>query len=237
MSRFLIAAALLLGFAAPATADTIVLTNGRRIDVEQAWQDGDMVKGNLYGSVVQYPRRDVAEILTDAPSVDYQQLRFGHWQLGMTQGQVLAKARADSIPLRSKEEPGVPGIPSDRPIENADGLRYEAELLGSRAGVLLNFTPNTRTLWRIQVLWRGDININKSRLKSDILNHYRHEYGPPSSHLKHSWFAESIQWTVGGSGSIRLRSDKGSLELAYSDEILEALNVRESETGPNMPRQ
>lgn len=234
MLRFLIAV-LLLGWAAAASADTIVLTNGRRIDVEQAWEEGDVVKGNLYGSTVQYPRGEVARILTETPTVEYQQLRFGLWELGMTQDQVLAQAKSHSIQLRSQDAPEAPGIPSDQPQETAAGLRYEEELLGRRADVGLQFTPESRTLWRIRVVWRGDVNINRSRLKNDILNRYRNEYGSPDGHLKHSWFSESIHWEVGGSGSIRLKSEKGVLELAYSDGILEDLNERERAAAEGSP--
>ena len=227
MVRFLAVLMLLAGFGAAASADTIVLKNGRRIDVEQAWQEGGIVKGNLYGSVVQYPRDEVAQILTDAPPVDYQQLRFSHWQLGMTQEQVLAKAQSNGISLRSQDPSAVPGIPEDEPQQPGDGFRYDAELLGRRAGVQLDFTPQTRKLWRIQVVWRGDINMNQSRLKKDIIKHYRNEYGSPSGHLQHSWFSENIHWTVGGSGAIRLQTRKGILELAYSDAILERQYERE----------
>lgn len=229
MLRFLVAAVLILVFGAATSADTIVLKNGRRIDVEQAWEEDGVVKGDLYGSVVQYPRREVAHILTDALPVDYQQLRFGPWKLGMTQDQVFDRAYSDAIQLRPRAAGEAPGIPSDETLEEAGGLRYEAMLLGRRASVQLHFTPQTRTLWSIQAVWRGEININKSRLKNDIASHCRNEYGNPSSHLKHSWFAESIHWRVGNSGTIRLQTRKGTLELAYFDTFLEDLNRSETE--------
>jgi len=229
MFRFLVTLALLMVSGVAASADTIVLTNGRRIEVELAWQEGDVVKGNLYGSVVQYPRREVARILTDAPVDDHQPLRFGLWQLGMTEDQVLAKAKTHSITLRPQDVPAVPGIPIDPSPSAPEGFRYQDELLGNRAGVRLNFTAQTRILWRIQVVWRGDVQINQSRLKRDIANRYRNEYGRPDSHLKHSWFSESIHWTVGDSGTIRLRSDKGVLALAYSDATLVDRYEREKE--------
>lgn len=51
-------------------ADTIILKNGRQIDVNRCWEDGDLVKCEQYGAVVGYKKVDVREVTSKPASSD-----------------------------------------------------------------------------------------------------------------------------------------------------------------------
>jgi len=56
---------LTLSFCNIAGADTIVLKNGRRIEVEKAWEDGGQIKGLVYGATIGYPKDQVKNIVRE----------------------------------------------------------------------------------------------------------------------------------------------------------------------------
>jgi len=49
-------------------AGTILLKNGRKIDVNRCWEDGDLVKCEQYGAVVGYKKGDVKEVFSTPAS-------------------------------------------------------------------------------------------------------------------------------------------------------------------------
>ena len=65
IKRYFTAFALLPLFPLFASADTIFLKNGMRIDVKETWEEDGQIKCVMFGAVVGYPKEDVERIVKE----------------------------------------------------------------------------------------------------------------------------------------------------------------------------
>lgn len=100
---------LILSFYSIATADTIVLKNGRRIEVEKVWEDGGQIKGSVYGATIGYPKDQVKNIVREKKILNDAKEMFGFdiWTLGMGINDMMYVAERNDIPLRKEGLIGV----------------------------------------------------------------------------------------------------------------------------------
>ena len=82
-------------------AETIVLKDGRRIEAEKVWLEGEVVRYKKFGTVVGLPTRQVARVITEGstnagPVVDF---GFDFWKLGMDINEVMDIAERNQVPL------------------------------------------------------------------------------------------------------------------------------------------
>jgi hypothetical protein len=95
---------LALSICSIATADTIVLKNGRRIEVEKAWEDGGQVKGSAYGATIGSPKDQVKNIERgkNIQKAAKEMLGFDVWTLGMGINDMMRVAERNDIPRSIK---------------------------------------------------------------------------------------------------------------------------------------
>ena len=205
-----------------AVADTIVLNNGRRIEVERAWEESGQIKGSVYGATIGYPKDQVKSVERERNNQNSEEemLGFDVWTLGMTINEMMIVAERNDIPLRKE---GLIGVnkhfhPSVRKYsESATKFYYDSELMGRWAKVKLNFTPISKQLSKITVQWRGLNANNQTQFKVEIEELLINKYGAPMRRFKENLFFEKTEWEVQKTGTISMRSSRGAVDVEYSD--------------------
>ncbi len=222
---------LTLSFSNFALADTIVLNNGRRIEVERAGEDSSQIKGTVYGATIGYPKDQVKSVERERSSqnVEEDMIGFDVWTLGMTINEMMIVAERNGIPLRKE---GLNGVnkhfhPSVRKhAENATQFYYDSELMGRWAKVKLNFTPTSKKLSKITVHWWGLNANNRKNFKDEIEELLFNKYSAPKRRSKENLFSVKTEWDVLSTGTITIRTSSSTLDVEYSDSEM----VRQEQT-------
>ena len=205
-----------------ATADTIVLNNGRRIEVEKVWEDGGQVKGSVYGATIGYPKDQVKNIEREKKIQNdaKEMLGFDIWTLGMDIDDMMRVAERNDIPLRKE---GLIGINKHfhssvrKYAQSATQFYYDCELMGRWAKVKLNFTPTSKQLSKITVHWWGLNANNRDQFKGEIEEMLIKKYSAPKHRYKENLLFVRTEWEVYKTGTVSMRSSSSTLDVEYSD--------------------
>ncbi len=222
MPTKLLIVALTFALSTITAADTIILNNGRRIEVERAWEEGGQIKGSIYGATIGYPKEQIESIerKREYRRDEKEMLGFDVWNLGMGIEEVINVSERNDIPLRKE---GLIGSykhfhPSVRKhAQSAIQFYYDCELLRRWAKVKLNFTPISKQLSKITVQWRGLNANNHIQFKAEIEELLINKYGAPMRRFKENLFFEKTVWEVQKTGTISIRSSRSAVDVEYSD--------------------
>jgi hypothetical protein len=213
---------LTLWFCSIAVADKIVLKNGRRIEVEKAWEDGGQIKGSVYGATIGYPKDQVKNIVREKKIQNEakEMLGFDIWTLGMDIDEMMRVAERNDIPLRKE---GLIGINKHfhssvrKYAQSATQFYYDCELMGRWAKVKLNFTPTSKQLSKITLQWRGLNANNQTQFKGEIEELLISKYSAPVRRYAENLFFERTEWEAHKTGTISMRSSRGAVDVEYTD--------------------
>ena len=205
-----------------ATADMIVLKNGRRIEVEKVWEDGGQIKGSVYGATIGYPKDQVKNIVREKKIQNdaKEMLGFDIWTLGMDIDDMMRVAERNDIPLRKEEltRTNKHFHSSVRKYaQSATQFYYNCELMGRSAKVKLNFTPTSKQLSKITLQWRGLNANNQTQFKGEIEELLISKYSAPVRKYAENLFFERTEWEVHKTGTISMRSSRGAVDVEYTD--------------------
>ena len=96
----LICLSLLIMLPVQTIADTVILKNGKTIQSEKCWEDGELIKCKLYGQTIGYSKSDVAEYrLNSKPVPKTIGFKFDIWSSGLSVNEVIDIAEANNKPL------------------------------------------------------------------------------------------------------------------------------------------
>jgi hypothetical protein len=219
-------------------ADTIVLKNGRKVDVEMAWIEEGQVKGVLSGAVVTYPQSAVeridqppsdkaVEVATDAG------FRFGIWTSGMTLADVRRLADEHALALSSGRLPE----PQDSAAAMIVGptadfgtaIHYRELLLEKSADVEMRFTPDSRRLFGLTLRWMGADLATDSDFFETVYSNLSQKYGRPNQ--KESKFLSIVyHWKIDKRCWVDLESGDHAIEIRYMDTKLEKAAIAEHQS-------
>ena len=203
--------------------DTIVLKDGRRIEAEQVWQEGEMVRYKKFGTVVGLPVSQVARVITDAstsagPVVDF---GFDFWKLGMDINEVMDIAERNQVPLHRE---GLISVNKQfnpkmcRPYTDTHSrFDYRQQLLGYPTKVTLVFTPRSRRLAFIKVHLAANALSPSPSPRDSILSAMTGKYGKPEKTAKKLFQKDACQWRVSEENSVNLTSGSNWTDLIYEN--------------------
>lgn len=230
-------------FPALGTADTIILKNGKSIAVKKAWEEGGLVKGELLGSVVGYPKDQVLRIEIDKntqPQILKSGFKFDVWASGISTYECMNIAELKDIPIHrdrliSANKHFNPAI-SRKYAETSRRFYYKDQILGKWARINLVFTPKSKKLYAMSINWSG-AGVSKS---SDFFQEIREvmikKYGKPSSSRKETLF-KKIFWEINKDAYAMLQGGSGFIQLHYFDRNYLELAETESVSIKNSERQ
>ena len=82
------------------TAETVILKNGKTIQSDKCWEDGELIKCKLYGQTIGYSKSDVTEYRSDSKPVPKTQgFQFDIWSSGLSVTEVIDIAEANNKPI------------------------------------------------------------------------------------------------------------------------------------------
>jgi len=215
------------------SADTIVLKDGRRIEAEQVWLEGEMVRYKKFGTIIGLSKGKVARVIRENPSVPQKAVDFGfdHWQLGMPIGEVMAVAERNDVPLHRE------GLVSSnkhfnpqmcRPyIDTHSRFEYRQPLLGYPAEVTLVFTPKSRCLAYIKVHLAPNLTASDPAPNDTVMTMMREKYGQPRKLSRNLLQKNACQWRLSEQNTINLVSGANWTDLVYENATWKGVLQRE----------
>jgi hypothetical protein len=141
----------------PGFAATIVLKDGRKIEVARFWEEGDFLKYQKYGTTIGLPLERIKHIKNDGTPEDSCLVDFGFdlWKMGTRLEDVIGIAERNDIPLsRAGFIPATKHFSAKlcRPyIHTHSKFEYRQIILGYPSKVVLTFTPESKRLALINV--------------------------------------------------------------------------------------
>ena len=206
-------------------ADTIILKNGKSIEVKKVWEENGLVKGEFLGSVIGYPKDQVERIEFDKNDQDIKPdsgFRFDVWRSGLNIYEVMDIGERNDIPIHRD---GLISVNKHfNPIVSrkyADTYRkfyYKDQILGKWARVNLVFTPKSKKLYSLSINWSGQGMSKNSEFFSEVRSLMTQKYGAPSETAKQIIF-HKIFWTINRDAYAMLQGSGGSSKLHYFDKI------------------
>lgn len=233
MRQFVVAAALtvFLVFPCQSYADTFTLKNGREITAINCWEDGDLIKCNLYGQTVGYPKSDVANFQIDAkPEMPTDGFRFDIWQSGITVRDAIKIAEAHDKPMHKE---GLISINKAfnpkmcRPYaDTANQFYYKDQIFGKWATLNFDFTPTSKRLYRLKIAFSGPDISKTSEFRDRIEAMLREKYGQPVE-IKNQIVYMSYNWNINANATVSMRPGTSYIQVTYRDTAL--FNLAENE--------
>ena len=86
----------------PGAADTIILKSGKSIAVKKVWEEDGHIKGELFGSVIGYPKAQVERVEINEnvrPAMQKSGFRFDIWRSGFSLDEFMDIAERNDIPI------------------------------------------------------------------------------------------------------------------------------------------
>lgn len=222
-------------------ADTIVLKNGRKVDVEMAWIEEGQVKGVLSGAVVTYAQEAVerierAQTEKAVEGANDGGFRFGLWASGMSLEDVRRLAGEHALELQTGELPPseIPAVTvSDAGAATpAIALHYREKLLEKPAGVEMRFTPASERLYGLMLRWKGPELTAESEFFKTVYSNLAQKYGSPRQ--KDAGFLTiAYRWKIDTVGWVSLETSDNAIEIRYMDtEFEKTAKVEQRTQGP-----
>jgi len=204
-------------------ADTIVMKDGRQIEAEQIWREGEMVRYKKFGTLVGVPKEQVARVVRDSASASAGVVDFGFdfWKLGMPISEVMTVAERNDVPLHRE---GLISVNKQfnpkmcRPyMESHSRFEYRQTLLGYPARVTLVFTPKSRRLSSIQVHLFPNPSAPELSSNNTVMAVMSEKYGPPRKLPRNIMQKNACQWRISKENSVNLVSGSNWTELIYQN--------------------
>jgi hypothetical protein len=166
---------LCLFFPTLGTADTIILKNGKSIEVKKAWKEDDLIKGEVFGSVIGYPKDQVERIEigeSDQAAKPNSGFVFDDWRSGISIYEFMDIAERNDVPIHrdgliSNNKHFNPAM-SRKYADTAGKFYYKDQIMGKWARVDLVFTPKSKKLYTLSINWSGQGVSNKSGFSADV---------------------------------------------------------------------
>jgi hypothetical protein len=166
---------LCLFFPTLGTADTIILKNGKSIEVKKAWKEDDLIKGEVFGSVIGYPKDQVERIEigeSDQAAKPNSGFVFDDWRSGISIYEFMDIAERNDVPIHrdgliSINKHFNPAM-SRKYADTAGKFYYKDQIMGKWARVDLVFTPKSKKLYTLSINWSGQGVSNKSGFSADV---------------------------------------------------------------------
>ena len=213
--------------------DTILMKDGRRIEADQIWSEGEMVRYKKFGTVVGVPKEQVARVVKDntPASVGVVDFGFDFWKLGMPIGEVMAVAERNDVPLHRE---GLISVNKQfnpkmcRPyMDTHSRFEYRQMLLGYPAKVTLVFTPKSRRLALIQVHLSPNSSAPGISPNNTVMSVMSEKYGQPRKLPRNIMQKNACQWRASDKNTIQLTSWANTTDLVYENDSWK--NVLEKE--------
>ncbi|MFZ7126435.1 MAG: hypothetical protein ACOWWM_09820 [Desulfobacterales bacterium] len=233
----------LLFISAPALADTIVLKDGRRIEADQVWIDGEMIRYRKFGTVIGLSEGQVTQVIEDNPLLPDNVVDFGfdHWKMGMPISVVMAVAERNGVPLHRE------GLISINKTYNAQmcipyldthtRFDYRQQLLGYPAKVTLVFTPQSRRLSFIKVHLAPNLTTPGISPNDTVMDVMTEKYGQPRKLSKNILQKNACQWRLSGANTIELTSLSNWTELVYENAFWKSVLEGEQDQQKEIKRE
>jgi len=231
-----------------AAAGTIVMKDGRQIEAEQVWLEGEMVRYKKFGTIVGLPKDQVAQVIeTNAlKSPGITDFGFDFWKMGMGINEVMDIAERNQVPLHRE---GLISVNKHfnpqmcRPYTDTHSrFDYRQQLLGYPTKVTLVFTPRSRRLALIKVHLAANAMSPSPSPKDSILNAMTGKYGEPKKMAKKLFQKDAAYWQLSRDNVINLSSGSNWSELTYINALWqsalenEEFNLKEIERKANLKK-
>jgi hypothetical protein len=227
MKPLLFVCILLFSFAGMVSANTVHLKNGRQIKALEVWEEKDQIFCKISTSMtVGFPKEDVLKIEKEQlRSNSPDPFQYDLWQSGLELEEALFLAERHNIPIRARGRPSGTGFTHEvwREAESERVFAYLARQLDHPVRVVLKFTPISKVLYQIQVIFTAKRN---SPLYSDLKDILSERYGKPSK--THHPLIDSHIWRHRNS-VITLKGGWEPLAVEYLDVAMDKMNTSEME--------
>jgi hypothetical protein len=210
-----------------ASADTIILKSGKRVEVDMAWEENDRVKATLSGVHITYPKNEVERIeksRKDAHTGQKRGFRFDVWHSGMNLETVQSVAQENNITLQG-DETKVQSTAPNKSAENKDSpsgikMEYSEDILGKPAHIELLFTPVSRTLYRLSIRWPDLKESTDSEFYKKVISSLMNGYGKPAQNQS-TVFETVYKWNINKNTTVELIWGKQIFVINFSDTAIE----------------
>ena len=208
-------------------SDTLYLKDGRTIDSETIWEEGDYYKYILYGATVGISKNMVERVVFSKK--DESSFQFDIWPFGITVVQAIDVAEKNNIPLHKS---GVMSVnknfhPQVKKYSDATHFYYNASLLGHFAKVELVFTPISKKLHTVKIRWPNQ-NKKDAKLANEISTMISKKYGKHRNKGK-KLFYSATEWITEEKNQIEMRIRSAEISLLYIHNFFRQLDYEESE--------
>ncbi len=202
------------------SADTIVLKNGNKTEVDHAWEEDGLIKGKKPYGFVSFPKDTVQTVIYEKETPN-DSFEFDIWQAGISIEKAFKIADKNDIPLARIGSPSLfnkfnQNIYKD--INKFNAFHYQTKLMDRYADVSLCFTPTSRVLHKVIVSLTAAGAGNKG-FKEEILNMLKSKYGNKIKYSK-QLFGDTRIWNANRQYTVSMIYQAGYIKIEYSDNAL-----------------
>jgi hypothetical protein len=214
-------------------ADTLILKSGREIEASKCWHEGEIIKCEKFGQVIGFSQSEVETVILDKQAaVPADGFLFDIWRSGISVAEAVDLAQDHDIPLHKA---GIISINKHfnpkvcRPYANtATEFEYNAQLLGRQARIAMKFTPTSKKLYSIRLVWSGPGISKKSEFRDQIEAMLTKKYGKPAK-IKEHYIFRTYDFKINKFSFVTMRPGGNYVMLEYLDNRLVKLAEDETE--------
>ena len=212
-------------------ADTLILKSGRKIEASKCWHEAGMIKCRKLGQIIGFSESEVASVKIDKKVTAHADgFTFDIWKSGLTVAEVIDLARDHDIPLHKA---GISSVNKHfkpklcLPYANsATEFEYNDQLLGRIAKIVLKFTPTSKKLYSIKLVWSGPDIFKISEFRDQIEAMLTKKYGRPIKIKDHIVF-KTYDFKINKFSIVTMRPGRNNIMLEYLDHRLVRLSKDE----------
>ena len=213
-------------------ADTLILKSGRKIEASKCWHEAGMIKCRKLGQIIGFSESEVVALTVDKQiTVPADGFLYDIWRSGLTVAEVIDLAQDHDIPLHKG---GIISINKHfnpkvcRPYANtATEFEYKAQLLGRQARIEMKFTPTSKKLYSIRLVWGGTGISKKSEFRDQVEAMLTKKYGRPVK-IKNQIVFKTYDFKINKFSIVTMRPGGNYVMLEYLDKRL--VRLAEDET-------
>ncbi len=198
------------------------------------WEEDDLIKGEVFGSVIGYPKDQVERLEigeSDQAAKPNSGFVFDDWRSGISIYEFMDIAERNDIPIHRDGLISINKhfnpIVSRKYAETYRKFYYKDQILGKWARVDLVFTPNTKKLCTLSIKWNGQGVSKESEFFTEVKSIMSKKYGAPSKTDK-EYLIHKIFWNINQNAYAMLQGGGGFSQLHYFDKHY--LNLAENES-------
>jgi hypothetical protein len=215
-----------------ARADTLILKSGRKIESSKCWHEAEIIKCEKFGQIIGFSENEVDTVIIDKKTaVSEDGFSFDIWHSGLTVAEAIGLAEDHDIPLHKA---GIIFVNKHfnpkmcLPYANtATEFEYNAQLLGRQTKIALKFTPTSKKLYFIRMVWSGPGISKKSAFRDHLEVMLTKKYGKPVKIKDHIIF-KTYDFKINKFSIVTMRPGGNYVMLEYSDNRL--VRLAEDET-------